>query len=59
MRVLDLLPVLLGVFSQQNERAHKENQERPWKVTEIRRGEFVVAALAHGKKFRVVVTEEA
>lgn len=59
MKVLDLLPVLLGVFSQQNEKAHKENATRPWKVTEIRRDEFVIASLPHGKKFRVVVTEEA
>lgn len=53
-----MLSAILAGFDLANMRAHEDGQDRPWKVTEIKRDQFVILATQHGKKFRVIVQEE-
>lgn len=53
-----MMSSILAGFDLANIDASKHKQDRPWKVTEISMGEFVVLHMPSGKKFRVKVKEE-
>jgi len=54
----DMMSSVLAGFDLANINSAKYGQDRPWKVLEMKRDEFVVLHMPSGKKFRVKMKEE-
>jgi hypothetical protein len=54
----DMMSAVLAGFDVANIESTKYGQDRPWKVLELKRDEFVVLHMPSGSKFRVKMKEE-